>query len=71
MTRGEKGYEAPDPETSVVHITPPFESVVSLPPLVRPEQFEPPRLVNVNPLSLIPDAKVEVAVVVEMLRTDA
>lgn len=52
-------------------MTPPFASVVSLPPFARPEQFDPPRLLNVSPLSLIPDANVEVAVVVEILRADA
>jgi hypothetical protein len=52
-------------------MTPPLASVVSLPPLESPEQFEPPKLAKVRPLSLIPEAKVEVAVVEETFRVEA
>ena len=63
------GY-AKDEPVSAAQMTPPLESVVNLPPFVRPEQLDPPRFVNVSPLTLIPDAKVEVAVVVPTLSAD-
>jgi len=65
------GYEKDDPpETSAAQMTPPFVSVVSLPSLPRPEHPPPPRFVNVRPFTLMPDANVEVAVVVETLSED-
>ena len=44
--------------------------MVSFPPLVNPEQPDPPRFEKVNPFSLIPEAKVEVAVEEETLRVE-
>ena len=71
ITRGVNGYEKDDPpETSAAQMTPPFVSVVSLPSLPRPEHPPPPRFVNVSPFMLIPDANVEVAVVVPTLSAE-
>ena len=70
MVCGVNGY-AKDEPVSAAQMTPPLESVVSLPPFVRPEQLDPPRFVNVSPLTLIPDANVDVAVVVPILSEDA
>ena len=66
MVCGVNGY-AKDEPVSAEQITPPFISVVSLPPFSRPEHPPPPRFVNVSPFMLMPDANVEVAVVVETL----
>ena len=69
MVWGVNGYRKDEP-ASAAQMTPPFVSVVSFPSLPRPEHPEAPRFVNVSPLTLIPDAKVEVAVVVPTLSAD-
>ena len=62
--RGVNSYPNVDPEVSDPQITFPEESVVSFPPLVRPEQLAVER-VSPPPVIRSPPAIVEVAVVVE------